>query len=469
MWAMSWSLLELLRKDPQVVRESLRRRRMDITLVDRFLELDNEWRRIKGELDELRHRHNVMSREMSRMSPGEREVRMREVRELMRIIEEVEGRLRSIEEERRRILMGMPNIVHESVPYDCPEGVDSIPIRFYGSPRVWSGYVDDFREQTEKFGFKVPHEVIDWRPVGHADMLELVLGMGDTVKAGEVTGSRFYYLFDELVLLDMALLMYAIDYLLRKGFRLVLPPYMLKYEVLSSIIDMDSFRDMVYKIEGDDLYLIGTAEHPIAAYLRGADLLEDQLPMLFVGVSPSFRREASAGNRDMKGIFRVHQFHKVEQFVFSLPEDSWKWHEELLRNEEELWRGLELPYRVVLLCAHDMGKCAAKQYDLEVWMPAQGRYREMASCSNCTDWQSAKLGIRVIRRGMRREFVHTLNATAIASTRAITAILENNQEPDGTVIIPRVLRKYLEHFGAIDALRPRRRITRDDKGNPTVV
>jgi len=264
------------------------------------------------------------------------------------------------------------------------------------------------------------------------------------------------------------LIAYAIDHMTKKGFRLVLPPYMLKYDVLSEILDMDTFKDMVYKVENEDLYLIGTAEHPIAAYLRHAELLEDQLPQLFVGVSPSFRREASAGNRDMKGIFRVHQFHKVEQFVFSLPEDSWKWHEELIKNAEELWQGLGLPYRVVLLCAHDMGRCAAKQYDLEVWMPAQGKYREMVSCSNCTDWQSAKLGIRLLRKDMRREFVHTLNSTAIASTRAITAILENNQEPDGTVIIPKVLRKYLEIFskGPVDAIYPRRKIERDEKGLP---
>ncbi|MFB6470737.1 MAG: serine--tRNA ligase [Vulcanisaeta sp. AZ3] len=467
---MSWSLLDALRNNPDLVRDSLKKRRMDAAIVDRFIELDGSWRRVKAEIDELRHKHNVISKEISKLSGAEKEARIREAKELLNEIHKKEEELNKLEDERDRVLRSIPNIVHDSVPYNCPEGVDSIPVRFYGTPRVWVGYVKDFKDQTERFGFTVPYEEITWKPVGHADMLELVLGMGDTLKAGEVAGSRFYYLFDDLVMLDMAILAYAIDHMTKKGFRLVLPPYMLKYEVLSEVLDMDTFRDMVYKVENEDLYLIGTAEHPIAAYLRHAELLEDQLPFLFVGISPSFRREASAGNRDMKGIFRVHQFHKVEQFVFSLPEDSWRWHEELIKNAEELWQGLGLPYRVVLLCAHDMGRCAAKQYDLEVWMPAQGRYREMVSCSNCTDWQSAKLGIRVLKKDMRREFVHTLNSTAIASTRAITAILENNQEPDGTVIIPKVLRKYLEIFskGPMDAIYPRRRVRRDSNGNPII-
>ncbi len=465
---MSWSLLEALRNNPDLVRESLRKRNYDVGLVDRFLELDEKWRRLKARVDELRHRHNVISREISKLQGSEREARIREAKELLAEIRRVEDELRNVEEERNRLLRSLPNLVHESVP-TCPEGVESIPVRFYGTPKVWTGFIEDFKAQTERFGFDVPYEVINWRPIGHADMIEYVLQMGDTVKAGEVAASRFYYLFDDLVLLDFALTAYAIEHLLKKGFRLILPPYMLKYEVLSEVLDMETFKDMVYKIEDEDLYLIGTAEHPIAAYLRRRELLESDLPMLFVGFSPCFRREASAGSRDLKGIFRVHQFHKVEQFVFCLPEESWKWLEELVKNAEELWRGLEIPYRVVLVCPQEMGRSAAKQYDLEAWMPAQGRYREMVSCSNCTDWQSAKLGIRVVRKGMRKEFVHTLNGTAIATTRAITAILENHQEPDGTIVIPKALRKYFEMFGKSDyAIYPKRRIRRDEKGNPII-
>jgi seryl-tRNA synthetase len=312
---------------------------------------------------------------------------------------------------------------------------------------VWAGHIEQFRNQTEKYGFKVDYEVIEWRPIGHADFLESVLKLGNTIKAGEVAGSRFYYLFDDIVFLDMALLMYAVDFLTKKGFRLVLPPYMLRYKIISGVIDFVTFQDAIYKIEGEDLYLIATAEHSLAALHAYEDIPEEELPLKYAGVSPCFRKEAGAGSKDLKGIFRVHQFHKVEQYVYAKPEESWELMEELIANAEELFRGLELPYRVVNIASGDLGAPAAKKYDLEVWMPAQGLYREMVSCSNTTDWQSYRLRIRLVRRkGMVKEYVHTLNSTAIASTRTITAILENFQNPDGTVTIPRALRKYLEVF-----------------------
>jgi seryl-tRNA synthetase len=213
-------------------------------------------------------------------------------------------------------------------------------------------------------------------------------------------------------------------------------------------------------VEGEDLYLIGTAEHSLAALHMNEEIDEDRLPLKYVGISPCFRKEAGAGNRDLKGIFRVHQFHKVEQFVFSLPEQSWEIHEELISNAEELFQGLGLPYRVVNIASGDLGAPAAKKYDLEVWMPAQGRFREMVSASNDLDWQSYRLKIRFVRRkGRVKGYVHTLNSTAIASTRAITAILENNQDHDGVVEIPKVLRKYLEPFSRApkDYIHPRKR------------
>jgi seryl-tRNA synthetase len=322
-----------------------------------------------------------------------------------------------------------------------------VPVRFWGKPRVWAGHIEQFRNQTEKYGFKVDYEVIEWRPIGHADFLESVLKLGNTIKAGEVAGSRFYYLFDDIVFLDMALLMYAVDFLTKKGFRLVLPPYMLRYKIISGVIDFVTFQDAIYKIEGEDLYLIATAEHSLAALHAYEDIPEEELPLKYAGVSPCFRKEAGAGSKDLKGIFRVHQFHKVEQYVYAKPEESWELMEELIANAEELFRDLELPYRVVNIASGDLGAPAAKKYDLEVWMPAQGLYREMVSCSNTTDWQSYRLRIRLVRRkGMVKEYVHTLNSTAIASTRTITAILENFQNPDGTVTIPRALRKYLEVF-----------------------
>ena len=443
---MSWSIISLLRENPELLKEHVKKRFMDPGIVDRAYKLDLEWRRLLTVVQDLRHKHNVISREISRLPEPERRVKVEEAKKLLAELEKLENELKRIEAEREEALLNLPNIVHESVPIG-PDDAYNVPIRFWGKPRVWTGYIEQFKQQTEKYGFKVDYEVIDWKPVGHADMLENVLKLGDTLKASEVAGSRFYYLFDDIVFIDLALLMYAIDYLTSRGFRLVLPPYMLRHKIIMGVIDLKTFEDAIYKVEGEDLYLIATAEHSLAALHAFEDIPEEELPLKYAGISPCFRREAGAGSRDLKGIFRVHQFHKVEQYVFAKPEESWGLMEELIRNAEELFAGLGLPYRVVNIASGDLGAPAAKKYDLEVWMPAQGLYREMVSCSNTTDWQSYRLKIRLVRRkGMLREYVHTLNSTAIASTRTITAILENFQNEDGTVTVPRVLRKYLEVF-----------------------
>jgi len=453
---MLWSILRLLRENPDILKEHVKKRFMDPSIVDEAYRVDLEWRKLLTEVQELRHRHNVVSREVSKAPPELREVKIREAKMILDELEKMEKRLRELEEEREKLLLSLPNIVHESVPIG-PDDSYNVPIRFWGKPRVWVEYIEFFREQTEKYGFKVDYEVIDWKPIGHADLLENVLGLGDTVKAGEVAGSRFYYLFNDIVFLDIALLSYAIDYLTSKGYTLVLPPYMLRYSIITGVIDLATFKDAIYKIEGEDLYLIATAEHSLAALHAKEEIPEENLPLKYVGVSPCFRKEAGAGNRDLKGIFRVHQFHKVEQFIYSKPEESWDLMEELIGNAEALFQGLNLPYRIVNIASGDLGAPAAKKYDLEVWMPAQGKYREMVSCSNTTDWQAYRLGIKLVRRkGMIKEYVHTLNSTAIASTRTITAILENFQEPDGVVVIPKVLRKYLEVFSKAprDAIHP---------------
>jgi len=442
----SWSILTLLRENPEYLKEHVKKRFMDLGIVDEAYRLDTEWRKLLSRVQELRHRHNIISRDISRLPEPERSERMTEAKEILSQLEELEKKLRELEELREEALLKLPNLVHESVPIG-PDDTYNIPIRFWGVPKVWREHVEQFKQQTERYGFKIEYKVIDWKPVGHADMLESVLRLGNTVKAGEVAGSRFYYLFDDIVFLDMALLMYAIDKLTSKGYTLVLPPYMLRHKIMSGVIDLATFKDAIYKIEDEDLYLIATAEHSLAALHAFEEIPEEELPLKYVGVSPCFRKEAGAGNRDLKGIFRVHQFHKVEQYVYAKPEESWTLMEELIGNAEEIFQGLELPYRVVNIASGDLGAPAAKKYDLETWMPAQGLFREMVSCSNTTDWQSYRLKIRLIRRkGTVKEYVHTLNSTAVASTRAITAILENHQNEDGTITIPRALRKYLEIF-----------------------
>ncbi len=439
-----WSMLYYLRNNPEKIKWSQRRRGLDTSIVDEALKYDILWRRTLTELNKLRHMHNVISREIPKLAGEERRRKIEEARELIRKIEELEEKVREYKAKRDQALLSIPNIVDETVPIGGDEE-DNVPIMYFGKPKVWRGHLDKFLEEIK--GHEVDYEVIDRRPLSHYDMIRK-LGHADTDKAAEVAGSRFFYLYEDLVWLEYALIMYAIDFLTKKGFKLVEPPFMLRRKYYEGVISLEDFEDSIYKIEGEDLYLIATAEHPIAALHANEVIPADELPLKYVGISPCFRKEAGAHGKDTKGIFRVHQFNKVEQFVFCLPEESSKWHEELLKNAIELWKGLELPFRVVLICTGDLGAVASKKYDIEVWMPAQGRFREVVSCSNCTDWQAYRLNIRYARkRGMRAEgYVHTLNSTAIATTRAITAILENNQLEDGTVIIPKVLRKYLEPF-----------------------
>ncbi|MEN3000004.1 MAG: serine--tRNA ligase [Acidilobaceae archaeon] len=454
-----WSVLSLLRENPEELKKHVAKRLMDPALVDEAYRLDLEWRRLQVEVNEMRHRHNLITRSIPKAVGEERARLIGEAKEVLEALKGLEARLAEAEEKRNSALLSLPNLVEEGVPVGDESA--SLPIEFWGRPKVWTGYLEQFKEQTEKYGHKVDHEVIDWRPVGHADMLEEVLRLGNTLKAGEVAGSRFYYLFEDLVWLDFALLLFALDKLTAKGYRPVIPPYMLRYKVISGVLDLPSFKDAIYKIEDEDLYLIATAEHSLAALYQGEEIYDDELPIRLVGVSPCFRKEAGAGNKDLKGIFRVHQFHKVEQFVYAKPEESRLLHEEMIDNSREIFQELGLPYRIVNIASGDLGAPAVKKYDLEVWMPAQGKYREMVSASNVTDWQAFRLGIRMIRRkGMTREYVHMLNATALASTRTITAILENYQQPDGSVLIPRALRKYLEPFSAApkEVILPRRKV-----------
>ncbi len=444
---MPWSVLEALRKNPEALIESMKKRCLDPSLVYQAIEVDKEWRKVLQEVERLRAEHNKITRQIAKTKdPEERKKLIEKAKEIIKMREELEKKLKELEKRREEILLSLPNLVHPSVPEGCDED-HNVPVRFWGKPKVWEGHLEQFKQQTERWGFKVEYELVKEKPVGHADMLEKVLKLGDTYKAAQVAGSRFYYLFKDLVWLDYALMMYALDHLSKKGFIPVEPPYMLRYKVLRGVIDIETFKDAIYKIEGEDLYLIATSEHPMAGYLMNEVVDETQLPIKLAGISPCFRKEAGAGNRDLKGIFRVHQFHKVEQFVFSKPEESWDILEELVRNAEELIRGLELPYRVVNICGGELGYPAAKKYDIEVWYPAQGKYRELVSASNCTDWQSYRLNIRYrIEGGKRHDYVHTLNSTALATTRTITAILENHQLPDGRVRIPKALRKYLEPF-----------------------
>jgi seryl-tRNA synthetase len=292
-------------------------------------------------------------------------------------------------------------------------------------------------------------------PVKNHIDLGLNLDIIDVERAGKVTGSRFFYLKREGVLLDMALMSFAMEEITKKGYVPVEPPYLMRREPYEGVTALSDFEDVLYKIENEDLYLIATSEHPMAAMFMNEVLKGEDLPLKLAGISACFRKEAGAHGKDTRGIFRTHQFNKIEQFVFCKPEDSWKLHEELIQNAEELIQKLGLPYRVVNVCTGDIGTVAAKKYDIEAWMPAQNAYREIISCSNCTDYQARRLGIRYREKegAPPKGFLHTLNSTAIATGRTIVALLENFQQEDGAIVVPKVLRRYMHDIEKISLKR----------------
>jgi seryl-tRNA synthetase len=312
-------------------------------------------------------------------------------------------------------MLKIPNIVDKSVPI----GKENVEIRRFGS--------------KPKFNFE---------PKSHLDILKNFL---DAERGAKVAGRGFFYFLNDLVLLDLSLIRYAIDKLIKKGYQLVIPPYMLKREAYEGATDISTFEEQLYKIENEDLYLIATAEHPIAAMFMNETFLAKDLPLKFVGFSPCFRKEVGAHGKYTKGLFRMHQFHKVEQFVFCLPEQSWKIFEEVQRNAEELYEDLGLHYRVVNISSYDLGDMAAKKYDIEIWM-ADDEFRESGSNSNCTDYQARRLNIKYREKEGQppKDFVHTINSTAIATSRVMIAIIEQYQQSDGSVKVPNALKPYIK-------------------------
>jgi seryl-tRNA synthetase len=275
----------------------------------------------------------------------------------------------------------------------------------------------------------------------HQDIL-VPAGLLDTTKASEVAGARFFYLKGKLAELNLALQKFALDKLVAKGYKAIVPPYMLKRRLYEGVISFDTFAEAIYKIENEDLYLIATSEHSIAALHSDEVLQEKDLPLKYVGISPCFRKEAGAHGKDTKGIFRIHQFNKIEQFIFCTPEQSQALHEEMISNAEEIVKALEIPYRVVLLASGETSKVSAKTYDIEAWFPGQGKFREIASGSNCLDFQARRLGIKFYRGG-QRVFVHTLNCTGLAIERVLACIAENHYDEKAKAIkLPKALWQY---------------------------
>lgn len=415
--------IEVFRDDPDVVRESLQRREMDPAAVDEVIALDEDWRDALQRLEDLRAKRNRVGEEIAEVKRegGDAEDRIEEMSKIKSEIAELEDRVDQLKADRDEHLRTLPNILHEDVPKGDDEE-DNVPIDHW------------------------PDDDPDPMPEGtsHVDLLDS-LDVGDVERAAKVAGSRFYYLKRDLVRMDLALQRFALDQMVEQGYTPIEPPFMLRREAVEGATDLAAFEDVIYKIEDEDLHLIATSEHAIGAMHMDEIVPEDELPIRYVGVSPCFRKEAGAHGKDTKGIWRVHQFNKVEQFIFCEPEDSWDLHDELLDNAESIMQALEIPYRVVDICTGDIGAVAARKYDIEAWMPVQDRYREVVSASNCTGYQARRFMIRSREApGEPTYTLHTLNATACATQRTMVAIMENHQRPDGSVEIPEVLRPYMD-------------------------
>jgi seryl-tRNA synthetase len=415
--------MKFVRDNPDVVRKSLERRGDfdKVQLLDQLLQNDKDWRSLQTEANNLRSKRNRLTEEIakSRRQGNDASRLVKEAEQIPDQIRQLDNRTKELEGRVTETLMNLPNILDESVPFGKDES-DNLEVKRWGIP-------------TE-FSFK---------PLDHIDLaarLELV----DLERAAKVAGARFYYLRGDLVKLNYALIKFALDFIEKKGYTLIQPPYMLRREAIGGAVALSDFEDVIYKIEGEDLYLIPTAEHPMLAQHMDEILDGKRLPLRYGGVSPCFRKEAGAHGRDTKGIFRIHQFEKVEQFIFSRPEQSWEEHEKLIANAEELFQELEIPYRVVNVCTGDLGSVAAKKYDLEAWLPGQGQYREIVSCSNCTAYQAARSKIRFRDKPDEpTRWVHTLNSTLIATERTLIAIMENYQNKDGEIAIPKALQPYM--------------------------
>jgi seryl-tRNA synthetase len=416
--------IRFIRSSPEKIKADLKKRgdTEKIEWVDDLLRHDVRARELKIATDALRQRRNSIAREINAARKGGQDAAP-----LIAEATQLPGRIRENEAEQERIAnvihayqMRLPNILHESVPVGKDDS-ENVEVRREGRVRI--------------FDFELKNH----------GQLATEQGWADFERATKISGAGFYFLKGSLVLLDLALQRFAIDLLAKKGYTPVIPPYMINRSSYEGVTDLGDFEKVMYKIEGDDAYLIATSEHPIGAMYRDEIFESKELPLRLAGISPCFRREIGAHGLDTKGLFRVHQFTKVEQFVFCRPEDSWQIHEELLANAEEIFRDLEIPYRVVNICTGDIGTVAAKKYDIEAWMPRENTYKEVVSCSNCTSYQAVRLNIKVRDEHdfESKQYVHTLNSTAVATSRVLRAILENFQNAEGMVEIPAVLRPYL--------------------------
>jgi seryl-tRNA synthetase len=415
--------IRLLREKPESVKENIKKKFQDekLSLVDKVLKLDIEWRKLKTEGDELRAERNAVSKKINEAKKTGDEKRVKSlIKKAKSIPEEIaklDGKRKKLENEIRLAMMVIPNIIGESVPIGKDDS-ENVELKKFGDAKVPKYAVIHHTELAEKNSW------VDFDP------------------SRETSGSGFFYLAGELAMLHSAMLAFARDYMIEQGFTYVIPPFMIRKKVVEGVMSFKEMDAMMYKIDGEDLYLIGTSEHSLIGRFIDRIIPTSKIPLLITGYSPCFRKEVGAHGIEQKGFYRLHQFEKQEMVVICEPEESYKWYEKMWKYTVEVFTKLGIPVRTLEICSGDLADLKSKSCDIEAWSPRQKEYFEIGSCSNLTDAQARRLNIRIDGKG-KIYFAHTLNNTVLASPRALIAFLENNQQANGTIKIPAALQSYM--------------------------
>ncbi len=425
--------IKFLRENPDIVRENIKKKFQNhkLILVDEVLDLDKKNREAKLNGDNLRsERKNLSNQIGTLMKNGEKEKAeeiKQKVQEINEKLEKNESEEAKLSEEIKSRMMKIPNIIHESVPLGEDDS-KNVEIQKYGEPIVPD--------------YEIPY---------HGEIMEALEGL-DLDSARRVAGNGFYYLLGDIARLHSAVLTYARDFMINKGFTYCIPPYMIRSNVVTGVMSFEEMDAMMYKIEGEDLYLIGTSEHSMIGKFKDQILDKTKMPYTMTSYSPCFRKEKGAHGIEERGVYRIHQFEKQEMIVVCEPEDSWNWYDKMWSYTVELFRSMNIPVRTLECCSGDLADLKAKSCDVEAWSPRQKKYFEVGSCSNLTDAQARRLGIR-IKGEKENYYAHTLNNTVVAPPRMLIAVIENNYQPDGSVVIPEVLRPYM---GGLEKISPKK-------------
>ena len=423
--------INLLRNDPEKVRENIRKKFQDqkLPLVDEVIQFDRDYRAAQQQADALRNQRKLKSKMIGGlMAKGQKEEAEKlksEVAALAEELETLETKEDELKAEIRKRMLVIPNIIDDSVPIGRNDS-ENVEVQRYGEPLV-----------------------PEWEIPYHVDIMERLHGI-DLDAARETSGNGFYYLMGDIARLHSAILSYARDFMIDRGFTYVIPPFMIHGDVVTGVMSFAEMENMMYKIEGEDLYLIGTSEHSMIGKFIDSILEEDSLPRTLTSYSPCFRKEVGAHGIEERGVYRIHQFEKQEMIVVCKPEDSMMWFDRLWQNTVDFFRTLDIPVRTLECCSGDLADLKVKSLDVEAWSPRQQKYFEVGSCSNLGDAQARRLQIRVKDQNGKKYFAHTLNNTCVAPPRMLIAFLENNLKADGTVTIPEALRMYMggkDHIG----------------------